>query len=44
MTQARLNNVAILHGHKQETINIDDITNKFIKAMKVRQNTFEMII
>lgn len=44
ITQARLNDVAILHVHKQETINIDDIANKFIKATKVRQNTFEMII
>lgn len=42
MTQTRLNDVALLNVHKQEEINIEVITNKFIKATKVRQNTFQI--
>lgn len=42
MTQTRLNDVALLNVHKQEEINIEVIANKFIKATKVRQNTFQI--
>lgn len=42
MTQTQLNDVALLNVHKQEEIDIEVIANKFIKATKVRQNTFQI--
>jgi hypothetical protein len=38
--QTRLNDIAVLHVHKEEQINIDDVANKFINKTKVRKNTF----
>jgi hypothetical protein len=40
MTQERLNNVALLHCHRDYDINIENIANEFISRSAVRQNTF----
>lgn len=42
MTQERLNDLSILHIHKDMTMNIDinEIANQFIKKTEVRRNTF----
>lgn len=40
MTQNRLNDIALLHVHRNEDIDIEQIANSFINSTKLRQNTF----
>jgi len=40
MTQNRLNDIALLHVHRNEDIDIEQIANSFINSSKIRQNTF----
>lgn len=40
-SQKRLNDVAILHIHRNEFVDIDHVANSFINKTKVHQNTFE---
>ncbi|KAF0773673.1 Uncharacterized protein FWK35_00000090, partial [Aphis craccivora] len=42
MTQNRLNDIAILHVHRNEDVDIEKVANTFINKAKVRQNTFEL--
>jgi hypothetical protein len=42
MTQNRLNDIALLHVHHNEDIDIEQIANSFINSTKIRQNTFFM--
>jgi hypothetical protein len=40
MTQNRLNNIALLHVHRNENIDIEQKANSFINPTKIHQNTF----
>uniref|UniRef100_A0A2S2PFM3 Zinc finger MYM-type protein 1 n=1 Tax=Schizaphis graminum TaxID=13262 RepID=A0A2S2PFM3_SCHGA len=42
MTQNRLNDIAILHVHRNEEVDIEKVANTFINKAKVRQNTFAL--
>jgi len=42
MTQNRLNDIALLHVHRNEDVDIEKVANTFINKAKVRQNTFSL--
>ncbi|XP_022171754.1 uncharacterized protein LOC111034727 [Myzus persicae] len=42
MSQTRLNDIAILHLHRDEEINVETVANQFIDISKVRKNTFSL--
>lgn len=44
MTQNRLNDIALLHVHRNEDVDIEKVANTFINKAKVRQNTKHIFI
>jgi hypothetical protein len=42
MGQIRLNDISILHVHRDEEINLEIVANQFINNSKVRKNTFSL--
>jgi len=40
VTQKRLNHTAILHCHREQCVNLEDICNSFIVKNELRQSTF----
>lgn len=42
MSQNRLNDMAILHVHRNENVDIEIVANSFINKKKIRQNTFAL--
>jgi len=42
MSQNRLNDMAILHVHRNENVDIEIVANSFINKTKIRQNTFAL--
>ena len=40
VTQKRLNNIAVLHCHREKPVNLEEICNNFIAKNEIRRNTF----
>jgi len=42
VSQTQLNDISILHVHRDEEINLETVANQFINNSKVRKNTFSI--
>lgn len=41
LSQKRLNNIAVLHCHREQTVNLEEICNSFIEKNEIRRSTFQ---
>lgn len=40
LTQKRLNNLAVLHCHREQTVDLEEVCNNFIAKNEIRRSTF----